>query len=353
MSARRNIYRLHKWLGLVLAAWLLMQALTGLLLTLHDVSISAARQSACRTRVDAFPWQRLLRSDGERIVRVDVEDDALTSLRATVLDREGARHIRHVSVCTGEITDANANWEATARAAIWLHGTLVPGAVGEQLIGILGALTLVALVAGLWLWWPASAGSFRNALTVPASRHGLVRLRGWHRVGGALSSMLLVISVVSGIALAYTHWLVSSPRLDSKCNAGFTSATSLHPYLSSILRAAQEEVAGGVVRSIRLEEKYCLARVYVRSAAAVPESLTDRIWLQLPDASVVAHRPAETASAGHRTWAWSQLLHTGDVARGIGRVLLFATGLSLMALTSAGFAVYLWSNKKNKAHRSN
>lgn len=82
------------------------------------------------------------------------------------------------------------------------HTRLLGGEAGEEVLGVLGWLTLGLLVSGIWLWWPGR-GKLRASLRVhaqPPARRWL----SWHRSFGALSLPLLLIVTLTGTLMIYS-----------------------------------------------------------------------------------------------------------------------------------------------------
>lgn len=70
-----------------------------------------------------------------------------------------------------------------------LHRQLLLGRPGEILLGAVSAFILVALLAGLYLWWPG-LGRLRLGLTLKRGATGIRRIFDWHRVMGIYSAAM-------------------------------------------------------------------------------------------------------------------------------------------------------------------
>lgn len=347
-----TLFRLHKWLGLGIAAWLALVSVTGLIWTLRDMAADSAARNAmpaqCGQRDAARDWRAALGAQGEQIVRLDARDETFRILRVSVIDPQGVRRIRRVDQCTGILVKPSDHWETFMTTALWLHGTLIPGPAGKQLIGALGIASLVVVVIGTWLWWLRSGRSLRRGLKLSSSRQGIVRLRSWHQIVGALTAVLMGLAVPSGVLLAYSLWLVDTPAVKSRCGVQGV-IENLDPYLDAALRSARERLPEGAIRSVRLEGAKCVARVHIQSPSAAPRSLIDRLWIDLRSSQVIAHSRSDQASVGQRAWAWASVVHSGHLFGRAGWLLPMIAGAVLLGLAVTGVVSYFWSRRLLRA----
>ncbi|WP_157995616.1 PepSY-associated TM helix domain-containing protein [Peristeroidobacter soli] len=347
MNATRALYNAHKWVGLGITLWLVLTVLAGATWTIRN-TLDASAGSTDSAGECVYPadeaWQQPLRAAGERIVRIDGYDETFQRVRVTTIDSKGTERILHVERCSGSVEVESAGWQAIVAAAIWIHGSLVPGPIGRPLIALLGVLTVGLIVVGIALWWLRGGGTLRKALTITSSRQGLVRLRSWHRVGGALTAALLLLIVASGIFLACATWLLKWPAVSSHCVAG-QPLSDLAPHLNEILRVTRERVSDGEVRKVRLDAANCLARVEVLSRSVTPAALTDRLWIDPREQRVVAHARGGEAALGQRVWAWASVIHTGELYGPYGWLLTLLAGALLLAFSGTGLWMYLWARR--------
>lgn len=348
MMKVQTLHFLHKWLGLGLGLWLVLVTLTGTIWTVWDAveatGASPVPSTPCVELSRDAHWRAALQAEGEQIVRLDALDEAFRQLRVIVMDRDGARHVRHVDQCSGAMTSSPDAWETFFATVTWLHGTLLPGAIGKLSIGLLGILTFLSIAIGVWLWWVRNGRSLRKALTISSSRQGLVRLRSWHYVAGALATLPLALLVASGTLLAYAPWLTESPAISSHCVDG-ARIRGLGPYLDSVQRLVATQVPDGAIRSIRLDARHCVARIYAQSRSVIPTALNDRLWIDLAGERVIAHVRGADTGVGYRGSAWASVIHSGELFGRSGWLLTLAGGLLLLGLTVTGAWIYFWARK--------
>ncbi|RON68221.1 peptidase [Pseudomonas fluorescens] len=90
--------------------------------------------------------------------------------------------------------DAKQNLQAIARA---IHGELMIGTVGDQLIEMAAGWGVVLVVSGLFLWWPR--GQAAGILWPRLNSRGRVLWRDLHAVTGFWGATLLLVMLLSGM----------------------------------------------------------------------------------------------------------------------------------------------------------
>lgn len=197
---RAVIAWLHLWVGLGVGAVFAVAGLSGSLLVFGE---------------------ELLRWQHPQIAAFEphVDGDVLTGIlsRESALGLRGV-HLPHVDrpVWTGFYVDGRERLfapddgrlllERTTDndALVWLfelHAHLLGGEAGEQVLGVVGWISLGLLLSGLYLWWP-KRGRMRAQLRVyrgPPVRRWLT----WHRSAGVVLLPLLLLSTLTGVGMIY------------------------------------------------------------------------------------------------------------------------------------------------------
>jgi len=75
-------------------------------------------------------------------------------------------------------------------------------------LAVCGALLLVSLATGAWLWWPRGSGLARwwRVLTVGRHLQGAQCWRAWHNVSAAYLFLPLLLITLTGVWLAQPAW---------------------------------------------------------------------------------------------------------------------------------------------------
>lgn len=296
----RYALQLHRWLALAFAVPLLVVIATGLVLSFEPI----AQQMQ--------PEQQVRLSDVEaHLLRFDPEGRA-NSLAIRTYDNTmtiggvGARRSMVVNLATGEEASlssagaSNAGWWDIFLTARRMHETLL-----LDLGGLVTASTVVMLVIavlGMTLGWPRL-------------RHSL---RGWHQCVAWVTLPLLILSPLTGLALAFGVTFMAS-------NSGGGSGGGRVPLRDAVrLVAADHSLAN--LTSIRQRGGRLMARIFVdgelRGYSVTPKGL----------------QPLQRN--------WPRLLHEGNWGGVVGPAANVLTSLALLFLIGSG--VTLWITRTRR-----
>ena len=202
----RAVWRWHFYAGLYVVPFLVMLAVTGLMmlwisvldgregeksLSLVTVAAPVAISAQAKAAVAAVPDGVLkqyiapLGEDRPALFRVDVGDEArmvaVDPSSGTVLDSWSRR----------------AGWYDFANK---VHGTLLIGTIGDRMIEIAAGFGIVLVVTGLYLWWPRSGEGLRRMLLPDLRARGRQLFKTLHGSVGFYVSVLLLAFLVSGMS---------------------------------------------------------------------------------------------------------------------------------------------------------
>jgi uncharacterized iron-regulated membrane protein len=203
-TARRRLRAvlswLHLWVGLGVGAVFAVIGLSGSVLVFHDELLHWQHP-----QLAAFEPQ----ADGRVLARI-IERETAAGLRGV--------HFPDASmpVWTGFYADGRERLfapddgrlllERTTEndALVWLfdlHAHLLGGETGEEVLGVIGWISLGLLLTGLYLWWP-KRGRMLAQLRVfrgPPVRRWLT----WHRSSGVVLLPLLLLATLTGVGMIY------------------------------------------------------------------------------------------------------------------------------------------------------
>ncbi|PYB70034.1 PepSY-associated TM helix domain-containing protein [Rhizobium wuzhouense] len=200
-------WRWHFYAGLYVAPFMLMLAVTGLIM-LWTATISGR--------------------DGEKIYSVAPQASlAPVSAQAEAAFGEVAGQIvQYIAPRTAEqaslfrVNQGDASYMVavdpyTAKAlghwdrrnglydlADSIHGTLLIGDVGDRLIEIAAGFGIVLVITGLYLWWPRDNSGFSSVLVPQLSAKGRQLWKSLHLSIGFYVSLILVVFLLSGLTWA-------------------------------------------------------------------------------------------------------------------------------------------------------
>ncbi|MGV8937341.1 MAG: PepSY-associated TM helix domain-containing protein [Allorhizobium sp.] len=201
-------WRWHFYAGLYVAPFLLILALTGLVMlwtsalsgrdgekyytvapATTQVAVSAQAQSALAAIPDGNLVQYIAprTADGAAIFRVNQGE---------------ASSMVAVNPYTGQ---ALGQWErrnGVYDIADTIHGTLLIGDIGDRLIEVAAGFGIVLVITGLYLWWPRDGRGFASILVPQWSARGRPLWKSLHMTIGFYISIILVVFLLSGLSWA-------------------------------------------------------------------------------------------------------------------------------------------------------
>lgn len=251
----RSLWRIHFYSGLFSMPFLLLMALTGLVI-LYTQPIRDATQSELWTvEAKTLPYVSLDRQEAavqraypddtvsdvtppasrDRSTRFFVDDGSKDGIYVFVNPYTGAvlgdtgtagGIVGLSNRLHGFLNNDTIKVSLPTVSAIWDDGAVMrPYEVGDLLLEILGVWTLVLVASGVYLFWPRhsrySEGTKgrRRLLTWRKGAHGRARWRDLHGLGGLVMAAVLVLTIVSGMGWS-TYWGPSFNALAAEITPG-------------------------------------------------------------------------------------------------------------------------------------
>lgn len=325
--SRPQWLRLHRYAGLTMALFLLVQAMTGSLLLYRgpverfldpagQISrgrgpIVSAGQAMAAARA-AVP--------GARVTRLFAPDASRATWFAHMVRPDGESAYTTVDPAGGAALRAGGLSRFPMEAALQLHYQLLSGRVGRAVIALNGIALLVMAVSGLAYWWPK-----RSAARALAIRWSLARrlvLRQAHRTVGVMAAAFLILLSTTGFLLVFPDLLQNG--------AGASPAVVTPLQVDRGLALAHSAFPGAILRDIRIGSNRLIVNFHApeRNARAVHVTT-----VALADPRVTGVTPAQSS---HALWVTLLPIHTGDVIAPFGPPLWLLIALSLAALALTG-----------------
>lgn len=236
----RSLWRIHFYSGMFALPFLLLMALTGLVILytqpiedLIEGSIRTVEPGAAMLSFDdqaaavelAYPdvtvWDLTPPADAERSSRFFVDDGSVAGLHVFVDpytgevlgdSKPGGGIIGLSNRLHGFLNNETVTIPLPAAAALWDDGPLMRDYVlGDVVLEIFGVWALVLVMTGLFIWWPRSSrwshGSRgeRKILGIRSGVSGRARWRDLHGLGGVVLISIMVVTLVSGMAWS-AYW---------------------------------------------------------------------------------------------------------------------------------------------------
>lgn len=201
-------WRWHFYAGLYVAPFLIMLAITGLVMVWSSAllgrdgeyiySVTAAAQTVAISQqadaaVAAVPGGSVVQyiaprtADGSALFRVNA-DEASTMVA--------------VDPYTGKVLGQWDRRNGLYDLANKIHGTLLIGDIGDRLIEIAAGFAVMLIVTGLYLWWPRDGKGFASVAFPQVSAKGRQLWKSLHMSIGFWCSAILLVFLLSGLTWA-------------------------------------------------------------------------------------------------------------------------------------------------------
>lgn len=202
----RAIWRWHFYAGLYVAPFLLMLAITGLIMVYGN-------------SIETFLGKKYyVTPGGERASLVDqarVAQEAIPNGRVTMLvvPRSGGRanvfvvsandlaHVVAVDPHGPKVLGTIVKGDTWFYFADKIHGSFFMGTIGDRLIEIAAGLGIVMVLTGLYLWWPRNGGFFAGFIP-DITLQGRALWKELHSTIGVWISIILLFFFISGLTWA-------------------------------------------------------------------------------------------------------------------------------------------------------
>ena len=230
-------------------------------------------------------------------------------------------------------------WRKTpAGFLFYLHAEFLAGHRGKWLVGWTGVLLIGSLLSGLALWWP---GNWRRAFRFPRQASMGRRLYDFHRIVGSGSFLVLALLATTGIILAWPE--------TSKRAIGVVAPVAAEPSphstpvpvpisLDEALRKAQAVFPDAVLTDFQpaVQSADPLWFGFLRPGEPGDYAGASAVWIDQGTGAVLASIDALSTPAGTRILDWAMPLHFGTGLGWPGRIAVFLTGLTPLALFLTG-----------------
>ncbi len=375
---RQSLTIMHRYVGLAIAGFLLVAALTGSIIVFErelDVALNPDlfRSRAPVTQPIALD---LLVADIERdqqfrVSAVELPATANAAAIFRVVPRAADRPIDYdqifVDAGTGDVLGRRL-WGGCCFARqqiipflVHFHYSLhLPGNIGLTLMGVIGVLWFLDSFTGLALAWPRGGRGFAGwklVMSIKRGAKGYRRHLDLHRAGGVWLWLLLATMAFTAIAVSFREELVQplvtlvSPPSPSVFDQPVPSP-GRHvdiSYQDAIERA--EASAANTMRHPRAayiahSPGLAMFRIAVAEAGGDPRDGLGPSWFHVDDRDG-SIRSAELMARGTAgdVFLQAQLpTHTGRIGQLPGRILVSLLGLLVAALTVTGLLIW-WKKR--------
>jgi uncharacterized iron-regulated membrane protein len=199
-------WRWHFYAGLYVVPFLLMLALTGLVMVFFTgfqtrlgpaVTVSVADHAPLPVSAQA---QAALELRSQATLREYIAPATPERASWFVVARDGVNEAVAVNPYSAQVlqlVDKDHTWFAWAEK---IHGTLLLGDVGDRLIEIAAGFAIVMIATGLYLWWPRGATRWVQVLLPDLRLKGRLWWRSLHASVGFWLSAVLLLFLLTGLS---------------------------------------------------------------------------------------------------------------------------------------------------------
>jgi uncharacterized iron-regulated membrane protein len=357
MINRKTLLSLHRWVGLALAALLLVQGLTGVSLVFIDELESVIHPELnIVAREERLPLEHLLQT--ARAARPDAVLQRSEEMEggATLFRFAEDGHAYQIAMdpFLGTIVRQGGLAAWPGHWLFELHHTLLSGDLGETIVGIEGLGLLFIAVTGPIIWWPGRkrlASGFRIVRGAGADR----LLRSLHRSAGAALAVMIMVSATTGAVMVFKERI--RPLFAAADAYVPKPAPSVDPQPGSprvpvdrLIDQARLDYGPTELMEMRFQGKDAqTVIVYLRDENSLRQNAAKQIYFNAYNGVEIGHYVPSALPAGNSFIDWQFPIHTGRAGSLAGRLLILAGGIGIVFFTISGVWLWLSSRRQRKA----
>ncbi len=343
---RKLNYRLHSWIGLACAGFLILTALTGSLLV-FNYEIDAARgpvpSSLTLRSLDTIDTQVRAAFPDHSVKGYHLPTVTHSAVRAT-LSRDGETTLALLDPASGQILGQRTTpWKDVALA---IHHMMLLGDWGNAILFLVGCGMILLAITGLWIHRRTLTASFRRPRFDRGWRTGFSDL---HKALGVPLYLFLIVVGFTGATMnlpAFGRIAAGKPiPLGIHTAGGFTPAATS---LDAALAAARREIPDFTPNYVGLPKPGAL-RVAIHGAVAGQEFFgpySSWVWLDATSGEIQSVHDIRHLPWSEKWKSFIKPLHYGNFG-GIALKALYslaALGIAILSLTG----LLIWRARQRK-----
>ena len=370
-SLRSLWLAMHLYLGLWLGGIIALAGITGSVLVFYveldallNPELAITEPDAPRQSYEAI-YQALRQAEPQRSSawRLEIPRQAESTISARYYNPQETEHkgfaplIVSVNPYTVQVMKQRF-WGEYAMTWLYdLHYTLLLGPLGKIVMAMIGAILLLSLISGVYLWWPPRH-KWRAALTYKrgASRQRVVY--DLHKLAGIYGFIVLLGLTLTGIALEIPDYV--NPLIDRVSPLQKTAKPkSQVPQLTPLPHRLTLDQALEIAQRVFPNADLCWIETPDSSEGSYRFNFRQQgepsrrfpktnVWIDQYSGAILQVHDPRTFSAGDSLLTWFHPLHSGEALAMPGRVLVLLTGMLCPLLFITG--VVRWTQKR-KAQR--
>jgi uncharacterized iron-regulated membrane protein len=354
--ARQAWVRAHRWIGLILGVWFVLEGLTGTVLAFDyelDLLLNLALRGTC-SRDSA-----MLSLDRVRDAARPVASAELTRISiphgggvARVYTAGPGEPEIAVDRCTGQVLLVRDFGASLVGVTYRIHANLLLGDRGRTIVGLGGILLFGSIVSGFVLWWPRKGG-LAKGFEIKSTASRFRRTRDVHKAAGAAGGIVLAAVVLTGTGAAFPETLraalfVAGGALPA--SPPVQASPGQTPGLQAAADAAIGAIPDGTLMGVRIPNagQDAVAVKLRRPGDPMKYSGQTRVLIGA-DGTIRAIRDTSRLSTTAAVLDWVFPLHTGEALAIPGRVLVCMSGILPLVLFATGWLVWRYKRKARHA----
>lgn len=154
------------------------------------------------------------------VVQIYIPQTENQATRFRVHDKGHTRDVIYVDPYTAQVTGRINQKETLMYKVRKLHGELLLNQTGEYIIELIASWSIVLILTGIYVWWPAGKFSVAGFFTIRTKKGKRTFWRDTHSVIGFWASVLLLIILAGG--MPWTDVFGSQLKwVQAKTNTGY------------------------------------------------------------------------------------------------------------------------------------
>jgi uncharacterized iron-regulated membrane protein len=370
-AKRKPVVVAHRWLGIVLALWIVLEGVTGSILVFEpeldrwfsgdDYSVTSGHQVGLTRAVDAA---REARPD-EPVRYVIPPGENGPVYQVGTVDRDGDAHVVMVDPGSGRVNTADheAPWwlSMSERLHLNLNATEILGVKATTILGWLGVLWLVIVVTGFYVWYWPRIRKWVHLARVRRRRGRFTFNLDLHNAVGMVFLIPMFLVVLTGVNFMFPNQVrdvYEVVTFGAYHEPDQTIATSTGTTGTPITAADAERVVASLDPAV--EPYYVLTPSGSPVATYTVYANVDPSFLgmlggqhqvefsvdQYTGAIVKVEDVLDDNAATQAYASWAYPVHAGTFGGDITRVLWFVLGLTPIVLGWTGYVMWLTRRRR-------
>lgn len=361
MIRKPTYLKWHRWLGLTVGLFLMIQGLTGAIMAFRDALEPVVVPSLIvAERPARLPVQGLLDAfhrahrDAE-LTRVEFPDAASQAVivKSTI---KKARWLTAIDPFDGRVVHDGTMTAWPLEFIFNIHEQLLSGPIGETLIGIEGVSLLFLTIMGFSYWWPGRK-RLKQGFRLKLDGSADVRWRTLHRAVGGGVAVILLMSATTGVLMVWKEQVRGAMNLVAKTESrpspkvATSNGAAMVP-IDPLIAQAKAKYGDTPLRQLRFSSGGRVVAVFLDDNRTIRADGTNQVYFNRYDGRELAHYIAGRQSGGAEFLDWIYAVHTGLWGGAATQAVMLLTGLTLFGMALSGLWLWFTRTRRERARKA-